>query len=188
MKQSSGKSLRRTNTFTHLVNLLLAKLEQLQGHGCHPTLALCGFGSVTDKYKIPFWHSYTHAKDLTRSFVQDLIDSDRLVTRIRGRFINVSTTDTGNENKLRPYATREEKRYWLKPEKIVAQSIAQIDCLDPAWLEIDVYEPMPGFYRDEYYRNYQRFREKWERQMGLTQPEPETVQSKTIKKGYPLDF
>lgn len=163
------------HTFLHLANPLLAKLEQLQAQNCHPTLALCGFGSVTDKYKIPFWHSYTYAKDLTRTFINELIDSDRLTTRIRGRFINVSTTDTGNENKLRPYATAEEKRYWLKPQKIVDQSVAHIDCLQPAWLEIDVYEPMPDFDRNAYYRNAERIREKWERQMGVIHPEPETV-------------
>lgn len=156
------------HTFTYLTHPLLEMLEQLPSDGYRPTLALCGFGSVTDKFKIPFWHSYTYAKDLTRSFIRDLIDSERLSTRIRGRFINVSTTDTGNENKLRPYATAEEKQYWLKPEKILDQSVAMINDMNPAWLEIDVYEPMPGFDRDEYYGDYQRIQQKWERQMGLT--------------------
>ena len=87
---------------------------------------------------------------------------------IRGRFINVSTIDTGNENKLRPNVSHEEKQYWLKPEKIVFQSMAVIESLQPLWQEIDVYEILPGFTPEEYYNDYQTIKEKWRRQMGLT--------------------
>ncbi|NEQ78598.1 MAG: hypothetical protein F6K23_39785, partial [Okeania sp. SIO2C9] len=64
-------------------------------------------------------------------------------------------------------ATTQEKRYWLKPEKIVKQSIGFLERLTPLWQEIDIYEPLPGFDPQAYYRNYKTIRNKWERQMGV---------------------
>ncbi|NEO69655.1 SDR family NAD(P)-dependent oxidoreductase [Moorena sp. SIO3H5] len=155
------------HTFVNVAQPLVEKLNQEHQCNRQTTLALCGFGSVTDKYKIPFWRSYTYAKDTLRSYIQDLAQSEDWQGLIRGRFINVSTTDTGNENKLRPNATAEEKKYWLKPEKIVQQSLESLESFQPLWQEIDVYEPMPGFEPDDYYSNYDKIQEKWQRQMGV---------------------
>lgn len=155
------------HTFLNVVNPLVEKLNEEHQRGRKTTLALCGFGSISDKYKIPFWRSYTYAKDTLREYIKDLAKSKNWQGLIRGRFINVSTTDTGNENKLRPNVKVEEKQYWLKPEKIVAQSLPVIESLKPLWQEIDVYEILPGFNPEEYYNDYQTIKEKWERQMGL---------------------
>ncbi|MDJ0552858.1 MAG: SDR family NAD(P)-dependent oxidoreductase [Microcoleaceae cyanobacterium MO_207.B10] len=155
------------HTFVNVVNPLVEKLNKEHQSGQKITLALCGFGSISDKYKIPFWRSYTYAKDTLRQYIKDLAKSEEWKGLIRGRFINVSTTDTGNENKLRPNVTVEEKQYWLKPEKIVAQSMPVIESLQPLWQEIDVYEILPGFNPEEYYNDYQTIKQKWERQMGL---------------------
>ncbi|MEC4853908.1 MAG: SDR family NAD(P)-dependent oxidoreductase, partial [Jaaginema sp. PMC 1079.18] len=111
------------HTFVNVVNPLVEKLNEEHQCGRKTTLALCGFGSISDRYKIPFWRSYTYAKDTLRKYIKDLAKSEDWKGLIRGRFINVSTTDTGNENKLRPNATVEEKQYWLKPEKVVDCSI-----------------------------------------------------------------
>ncbi|NEN90413.1 MAG: SDR family NAD(P)-dependent oxidoreductase [Okeania sp. SIO3H1] len=156
------------HTFVNVVNPLVKKLNEEHQRGRKTTLALCGFGSISDRYKIPFWRSYTYAKDTLRKYIKDLAKSEDWKGLIRGRFINVSTTDTGNENKLRPNVTVEEKQYWLKPEKIVAQSMPVIESLKPLWQEIDVYEILPGFNPEEYYNDYQTIKGKWERQMGLT--------------------
>lgn len=155
------------HTFVNVVKPLVEKLNREHQQGYQTRLALCGFGSITDKYKIPFWRSYTYAKDTLRDYIKDLATSQEWRGMIRGRFINVSTTDTGNENKLRPKATTQEKKYWLKPEKIVKQSIGFLERLTPLWQELDVYEPLPGFDPQAYYRNYNTIRNKWERQMGV---------------------
>jgi len=155
------------HTFVNVAEPLIAKLSQEHHRGSKTSLALCAFGSITDKYKIPFWRSYTYAKDSLRDYIKKLAKSKEWQGLIRGRFINVSTTDTGNENQLRPCATAEEKKYWLKPEKIVKQSVAQLEKLTPLWQEIDVYEPLPGFDPHTYYNNYDQIQNKWERQMGL---------------------
>jgi NAD(P)-dependent dehydrogenase (short-subunit alcohol dehydrogenase family) len=154
-------------TFVNVSEPLIEKLNQEHQKGLKTTLALCAFGSITDKYKIPFWRSYTYAKDSLRNYIKELSHSPEWEGLIRGRFINVSTTDTGNENKLRPEATAQEKQYWLKPVKIVRNSIEALECLTPLWQEIDIYEPMPDFDPKTYYTDYQQIQEKWERQMGL---------------------
>ena len=156
------------HTFVNIAEPLIKKLNQEHKQGLQTTLALCAFGSITDKYKIPFWRSYTYAKDSLREYIKELARSPEWRGLIRGRFINVSTTDTGNENKLRPYATAEEKKYWLKPETIVTKSIAYLENSTPLWQEIDVYEPLPGFKPQEYYTNYQKIKTKWQRQTGIS--------------------
>ena len=156
------------HTFVNIAEPLIKKLNQEHNQGLQTTLALCAFGSITDKYKIPFWRSYTYAKDSLREYIKELARSPEWRGLIRGRFINVSTTDTGNENKLRPYATAEEKKYWLKPETIVTKSIAYLENSTPLWQEIDVYEPLPGFKPHEYYTNYQKIKTKWQRQTGIS--------------------
>ena len=155
------------HTFVNITEPLIAKLNREHTKGLQTTLALCAFGSITDKYKIPFWRSYTYAKDSLREYIKELAKSKEWQGLIRGRFVNVSTTDTGNENKLRPYATAEEKKYWLKPETIVEKSITFLESLTPLWQEIDIYEPLPGFKPQEYYTNSQKIKSKWQRQTGI---------------------
>ena len=156
------------HTFVNIAEPLTTKLNQAHGQGAKTTLALCGFGSITDKYKIPFWRSYTYAKDSLRDYIKKLAKSPEWQGLIRGRFINVSTTDTGNENKLRPYATAEEKKYWLKPKTVVNKAIAPLESLTPLWQEIDIYEPLPGFSPQEYYNNHEEIQAKWQRQTGIS--------------------
>ena len=48
------------HTFVNIAEPLIKKLNQEHKKGLQTTLALCGFGSITDKYKIPFWRSYTY--------------------------------------------------------------------------------------------------------------------------------
>lgn len=42
-----------------------------------------------------------------------------------------------------------------------------IENLHPLWQEIDIYENLPGFDPESYYKNIEKIKEKWERQMGL---------------------
>ncbi len=156
------------HTFVNIAEPLTEKLNQVHEKGYKTTLALCGFGSITDRYKIPFWRSYTYAKDSLREYIKNMAKSEEWRGLIRGRFINVSTTDTGNENKLRPYATEEEKKYWLKPKTVVDNAIESLESLTPLWQEIDIYEPLPGFNPQEYYNNHQTIKTKWQRQTGIS--------------------
>ncbi len=127
-------------------------------------LTVCGFGSVSDKYDVPFWQSYTKAKNKLRSFLKGL--AERMVLAeidMRSVMVNVSTTDTGNENALRPHADR---TFWLKPEKIVEQSLPTLLAGEgPYYQELDIIEMQPGFDPDTYYKNPHAVLEKWKREM-----------------------
>ena len=81
-------------------------------------------------------------------------------------FINVSTVDTGHENKLRPCATKEEKAFWLTPDTIVERTINDIENPTVKFNEKDVYEDLPGFKPDEYFRNPEVVKERWMGMMG----------------------
>ena len=111
--------------------------------------AVCGFGSVSDRYKVPFWLSYSKAKDVLRQNISTLARQNGKNLKVRGVFINVSSVNTENENKLRPNA---DKTYWLSPSEIVDDSF---DILTQKQrirnVEMDVFKYIPGFDPEIYY-------------------------------------
>lgn len=123
-------------------------------------LTVCAFGSISDKYHVPFWASYTKSKNKLRRIIKFNAVHDR---RIRGIFVNVSTTDTGNERNLRPCADRE---YWLKTEEIVRASLPIILNKKEKWCEINVYKPHPDF-NSTWYTNHENVLNRWKNQMNL---------------------
>lgn len=153
-------------TFLNVTTPLVERLEEEHKKKNKISLTLCAFGSITDKYKIPYWYSYSCAKDALREYIKLLAHSDSWEGLVRGRFINVSTTDTGNENILRPNVTEEEKKYWLKPQTVVQESVESIESELPLWKELDVFVNLPGFCPKEYYGNNEKIKEKWMRQTG----------------------
>lgn len=123
-------------------------------------LTLCAFGSISDRYNIPYWNSYTRSKNILRRLIKRTIDLSKKMT-IRGVFINVSTTDTGNENKLRPSGN---KTYWLSSKEIVEHSMKVILKSRRSWNEINIYKHNPNF-DITWYTNHENVLERWERQM-----------------------
>lgn len=156
-------------TFINVTVPLVEKFEEEQKKHTKKVLVLCAFGSITDKYKIPYWYSYSYSKDALREYIKSLAHSDRRCSFIRGRFINVSTTDTGNENLLRPYVDEEEKKYWLKPLTVVEESLESLDNIVTSWHEIDIFVNLPGFCPKEYYGDNEKIKEKWLRQTGYVE-------------------
>lgn len=122
-------------------------------------LTVCAFGSISDKYNIPFWHSYTQSKKILRKFIK----KQSKASKIRGVFINVSTTDTGNERNLRPHA---QKTYWLTPKEIVNHSKSFIDKAKAQYTEVNIYKNNPHF-DITWYTNHDNVLERWQKQMGL---------------------
>ena len=131
-------------------------------------LKLVGFGSISDKYKPEFWHSYTHTKSILRRYIGRTVahhrdDPDVDVT---GVFVNVATVDTPQERKLRPGVSEEERSYWLKPEQIVERSKDLILRAQPGtYTETDIYNPWPGFSPD-LYKDTPESRARWMQQLG----------------------
>ncbi len=143
-------------TFLHIFKALKQKVEKTSGS----RFTVCAFGSISDKYNIPFWKSYTKSKDFLREVIKSAALNDkRKLTR--GVFVNVSTTDTGNERNLRPYANR---KYWLKPKEIVRASLPVILEKKDIWNEINIHKPNPNF-DPTWYTNHENVLKRWETQM-----------------------
>ena len=115
-------------------------------------LTICAFGSVTDRYLVPWWQSYSKAKNCIREYIRSNVGE-----HTRGVFINVSTTSTEKEEKLRPFA---DKTYWLSCKEVVNRSIRAILDENLDWQEIDMFKPNPA-YRSDYYFDHKGIREKW---------------------------
>ena len=118
---------------------------------------VCAFGSISDRYRIPFWSSYSKSKNILRGVLKCLTEQSVLRSKINVLFVNVSSVDTGNENKLRPYA---DKKFWLKPEAIVAKSLDYLLSEFTGYREIDVYNPVPNF-DTNYFHNKEKIFQKW---------------------------
>ncbi|MFH1915670.1 MAG: hypothetical protein ABIJ21_00245 [Nanoarchaeota archaeon] len=109
-------------------------------------LCIGAFGSVSDRYHVPFWHSYSASKDILRKELRALSAKDDAVGVT---FIDVNTVCTGNEERLRPNG---KKQYWLSVEEVVDRSLTHITeargyteitifkndvPVDPAWYQRD---------------------------------------------------
>lgn len=147
-------------TFLNILRTLLPRIEKERQTGRELKLALCGLGSISDKYQVKFWNSYTKAKDVLRSVIYNLVQENP--ENVRGLFVNVSTVDTENENELRPNA---DKTYWLKAGEIARSSLPFIlEEKMGSWKQIDVFKESPLF-REGYYENLEEVRNQWLKQM-----------------------
>lgn len=144
------------DTFQNVVGPLLERLQKEQ----RPIpLTLCAFGSISDKYAIKYWQSYSRAKNILREKMRALAENAEM--KIKSVFIRVSTADTQKERELRPFA---ETRYWLGTKEIVESSVSSLGD-GTGWTELALFKPMPDF-KEEYYRSLPAVREKWSREMG----------------------
>ncbi|WP_394830817.1 hypothetical protein LVJ94_30340 [Pendulispora rubella] len=145
---------------TTFVNIATALLELARSSCCR--LTLCAFGSVADKYRVRQWQSYTRSKDLLRNFIRGIIGREG--GNVRGVIVNVSTTDTGNERTLRPYA---DARYWLTPSEVVTASAPYLMRWRDGWVELDVVNTDHAIAPEEHYAE-DRVLARWYREMGIS--------------------
>ncbi len=149
----------RTNVVT-LENLLRAFFQK--DKICNE-ITICTFASVSDRYNIPFWNSYTKAKNFLRKYLEELAAAGKA----RALMVNVSTIDTGNENLLRPHA---DKTYWLRPEDVASKTLAEIKT-DFTYKEIDIIKENPEF-TENYYRDHEAILKKWQKEMDAENTKP----------------
>lgn len=137
-------------TFKHVVR----HLASLEKH-----LTICNIGSISDRYGIPWWRSYSQAKNIVREQMQKLAKTET----VRGISINVSTVQTTKECQLRPCA---DQRYWLSPDEMAKKAIPYILRGPTGYLEIDIFKDRPDFDPLEYYLNPVLVKERWLKEMG----------------------
>lgn len=132
-------------TLENVLTPIIDRIKNTQTRIC-----VCAFGSISDRYDIPFWSSYSKSKNILRSVLKSLSLEKSLQDKISVLFVNVSSVDTGNENKLRPYA---DKKFWLKPEKIVEKSIEFLLSDFKGYKETDIYNFKPDFDTNYFHNN-----------------------------------
>lgn len=136
--------------FTTLQNTLNAISSQLRTDA---RLVVCGFGSISDKHNVPYWKSYTAAKNRVRGLLTELRGNLKQ-SRARGNAVmaNISTTDTAHMRDLRPNA---DTTHWLHPDTVVEATMPHILNGDaPAYVELDIYKPKPGFDPAAYFADH----------------------------------
>lgn len=137
-------------TLTNLVDPLLERQDK-------PNITLVAFGSISDKYNVPFWRSYSESKNALRRYIHELAGKEE---GIRGVFINLSSVKTRNESKLRPFANTS---FWLTPEEIVQRSIQELSSKEK-WKELDIFNLSPE-YSPVIYTDHSKVLERWKREM-----------------------
>lgn len=130
-------------TFKNFVEKLLKKIDKKS------LLTLVAFGSISDRYNVPWWQSYSRTKNILRKFMRNLINK-----KTRGVFINVGSTEKEEE---RPFA---DKTYWLSCKEVVKKSMKSILNKDLFWQEIDIFKPSPDFY-EGFFENHEDLRKRW---------------------------
>lgn len=141
-------------TFHNVVRPILEKRSEF---GSIPFTAVA-FGSLSDKYLVPWWGSYSKSKLLLRKHMADLACIE---SNIYSVFVNLSSVKTSNEFKTRPYAN---STYWISPEKIVEETIAGIHARKYPYSEINSYIPSPDYHL-RYYKEHDTLKQKWKREM-----------------------
>jgi hypothetical protein len=124
-------------TFKNIVEPLVEKIKQEKDDA---SLYLCGFGSISDKYMVPFWQSASKSKNILRNEIQNLAYNNSFVC---GFVFNVSSVNTENERNVRPYA---DTTHWLQPEEMLNRIKPFLfECPTEKYLEVDIFNPMPDF-------------------------------------------
>ena len=145
-------------TFDNIARPLLQKI-----YGTDINVMLCGFGSISDKYNVPYWKSYSHAKKELKKKIKEY----STMPQVSGLSVNVSSVNTPKENTLRPYA---DKRYWLDSKDIVDNTDRYVWQAAEKYCEIDIYIPDP-YFQETFFTDYRIVFNRWSQEMGLQRRE-----------------
>lgn len=140
-------------TFRNVKPLLLGYLD----NNPNSKLKIVGIGSTSDLYEIPFWQSFTRAKNELRKEFRAIYGLPHNYGRVSSLFINVSTTEGSQLAIERPFISKD---FVLKPKDILSQSLPYILDNRPSFLEISVIKPNPNFTTD-----LERVRAEWYKNM-----------------------
>jgi len=144
-------------TFRNAVPYLIEHLHRNDQN----RLTIVGIGSTSDLYGIPFWQSFTRAKQELRKDFRRLYGAPELYGRVRSLIINVSTVDGEQLKKERPFISKE---YCLSPEEVVRQSLELVLCKKPEFLETSIIRPNPDFTTRDFLE-VQNIRDRWYKEM-----------------------
>jgi NADP-dependent 3-hydroxy acid dehydrogenase YdfG len=112
-------------------------------------LKIVAIGSTADLYNVPYWNSFTVAKNKLRALHRKFFGDHENNNKVSSVFINVSTTDGEQLAGERPYI---DKTYVLQPTEIVSQSLEWILLQSVLCIEINILKSNPEWLDDDYFK------------------------------------
>ncbi|MDO8481059.1 MAG: hypothetical protein Q7S65_04555 [Nanoarchaeota archaeon] len=146
-------------TFMHLAEPLRYRVM----HETRAQLTVVSFGSVSDRYEVPFWQTYSRCNRQRKEKLRDWAVQSH--GRISAVFITLATIDTRCQREMRPHADR---AYWASPQSVAEKTLPAILSPSGYWAELAPFAPPPERLTDAYYANLPAIRDKWMREMGRT--------------------
>ncbi|MBS3061404.1 MAG: hypothetical protein J4215_02365 [Candidatus Diapherotrites archaeon] len=147
-----------SSNFSGFKNLTEPLLKRAKSWGKRKknVLTLCAFGSISDRFVVPWWQSYSKSKNLLREYIRNQVRGN-----VRGVFINVGSTEKHGE---RPFA---DKRYWLRCYQVAAASLRPLLDTSLFWQEIDIFRPNPN-YHSGFFQDHASLKARWLKEMGCS--------------------
>ncbi len=145
-------------TFLHLVEPLIDRVKHEQ-----TPLTICNIGSISDIFMVPYWQSFSRAKNKVRQFCKSIGEPN-----ISSVVLNISSTldDKGNTYGRKNIDTT----YWQTTSELVERSFDTLDSahrLNSNYAEFDFYKYNPSF-RKDYFTDLPKLYATWQRDLGFT--------------------
>ncbi len=144
-------------TFLHLAEPLIDRVKSDK-----VPLTICNIGSISDVFQVPYWQSFSRAKNKVRQFCKSVNEEG-----IHSLFLNVSST---LDEEGRTYGRKDiDTTYWQTADELVAKSFGTLDGFYQSasnYAEFDFFKPNPSFRRD-YFTNLPALYATWQRDLGF---------------------
>lgn len=139
------------STFDNIWSGLIGSLRDnnLESH-----ITCAAFGSLSDGDQVPYWLSYSRAKNQLRQRIREIAETHENVFT---RFISLPSVMTRNEQQTRPFA---DCSYWMTPEEVVVQTVEEIEDTSVKYKEICRYKFSPHF-TSGYYSDHEQIYRNW---------------------------
>jgi short-subunit dehydrogenase len=125
-------------------------------------MTICNIGSISDIFQVPYWQSFSRAKNMVRQFGKSINE-----TGINSLVLNVSSTldEDGNT-----YGRKNiETTYWQTTNELIEKSFRVLDDfykVSSNYAEFDFFKFNPSFRRD-YFTNLPELYATWQRDLGF---------------------
>ncbi|MFA6460646.1 MAG: hypothetical protein WCV90_00125 [Candidatus Woesearchaeota archaeon] len=144
-------------TFSHLAEPLIDRVRK-----ANVPLTICNIGSISDVFQVPYWQSFTKAKNKVRQFCKSVNEEG-----IHSLVLNVSSTldEEGNTYGRKNVDTN----YWQTTSELVEKSFETLDSFYQSasnYAEFDLFKFNPSFRRD-YFTNLPALYATWQRDLGF---------------------
>lgn len=145
------------STFLNLAEPLIDKVR--------PTkipMSICNIGSISDVFNVPYWQSFSRAKNKVRQFCKSTYE-----TNINSIFLNISSTLDENHN---TYGRKNiDTSYWQTSSELLEKSFSLLDNfhkMSTNYAEFDFFKFNPSF-RPDYFTNLSKLYATWQRDLGF---------------------